>query len=287
MEKIGIASSITKLIKDHQFYIKKKYGQNFLVDQNILLKIVDQADITDQSLVIEIGPGFGSLTEHLIEKAKHVLAYEIDGDFTKHLRETFDKETFTLIYDDILKRDIDSDIASLKTSFSDIVLVANLPYYITTPVVMKVLEQTKSIQRIIVMMQYEVAKRMTSEPDKKDYNALSIAIQYRSDATYLFKVPRSVFIPKPNVDSAIIKLTVYDETPYNLADEQFFFKVVKTSFRQRRKTIYNNLKALEINHNDLKETIIKAGINPSIRAEALDLETFIILTNHLKETIQK
>ena len=258
MSKIGVASRISKIIKDNEFYIKKKYGQNFLVDQNILKKIVNEANLDENTLVIEIGPGFGSLTEHLISNSKHVLAYEIDEDFVSHLTTTFDKEEFTLIHEDVLKRDIDADIASLGVDFSQVVMVANLPYYITTAVIMKVLEKTKSINRMIVMMQYEVAKRMTSKPDTKDYNSLSIAIQYRALAKYLFKVPNTVFIPKPKVDSAIISLDIYKENPFSVGNEELFFEIVKTSFKQRRKTLYNNLKGLEfVTTEEIKNEINK------------------------------
>lgn len=284
MNKIGVASQISKIIKENEFYIKKKYGQNFLVDQNILKKIVNEANLDEETLVIEIGPGFGSLTEHLVNHSKHVLAYEIDEDFVTHLESTFDNEKFTLIHEDVLKRNIDEDIESLGNDFSQVVLVANLPYYITTAVIMKVLENTKSINRMIVMMQYEVAKRITSKPDTKDYNALSIAIQYRSSVKYLFKVPNTVFIPKPKVDSAIISLDIYKENPFFVKNESFFFEIVKTSFKQRRKTLYNNLKGLDfISTQDIKNEINKLGLSETVRAEALDLNTFIELSKGLEQ----
>lgn len=284
MSKIGVASKISEIIRENEFYIKKKYGQNFLIDQNILKKIVNEANLDQNTLVVEIGPGFGSLTEHLVKNSKHVLAYEIDEDFVKHLKTSFEKHSFTLINDDVLKRDMDKDIEELGMEFRQIVMVANLPYYITTPVIMKVLEQTKSINRMIVMMQYEVAKRMTSKPDTKDYNSLSIAIQYRASTKYLFKVPNTVFIPKPKVDSAIISLDIYKKSPFLVEDESFFFEIVKTSFKQRRKTLYNNLKGLEcISTKDIKNEINNLGLSETVRAEALDLNTFIDLSKRLKK----
>ncbi|MEC9484662.1 MAG: 16S rRNA (adenine(1518)-N(6)/adenine(1519)-N(6))-dimethyltransferase RsmA [Candidatus Izemoplasma sp.] len=282
MSKIGRASRISDIIKQKSFYIKKKYGQNFLVDQNILEKIVDAANITDETLVVEVGPGFGSLTEHLIERSKHVLAYEIDEDLVEFLTDTFETDNLTVVHEDVLNREIDDDIEQLDSTFDQVVLVANLPYYITTPVVMKVLEQTTRIERLIVMTQHEVALRMTSNPKTKDYNSLSIAIQYRAETEYLFKVPRTVFIPKPNVDSAIISLKMKQERalPKNL--EPFFFRLIKTSFKQRRKTLYNNLKGFDdINNETIKEAIDALELSPTVRAEALDVHDFIELTHKL------
>ncbi len=282
MSKIGRASRISEIIKDKSFYIKKKYGQNFLVDQNILEKIVSSAEITENTLVVEIGPGFGSLTEHLLDRAKHVLAYEIDEELIEFLSETFESDPLTIIHDDVLNRDIDKDIEQLDTAFDQIILVANLPYYITTPVIMKVLEQTTSVERLIVMMQHEVAMRMTSDPKTKDYNSLSIAIQYRAKAEYLFKVPRTVFIPKPNVDSAIISLTMKENRALPEDREEFFFRLIKASFKQRRKTLYNNLKGFDdIDKETIKDVIESLGLKPTVRAEALDIEDFIALTNTL------
>ena len=236
-----MSRNIKEILKTNRIAIKKRYGQNFLLDHNILRKIADVANIDKNALVIEIGPGLGSLTDYLIQKAKHVLAYEIDKALVPILKEHFKEAPLTLIQDDILKRDIDSDITALNQTFDHVIVVANLPYYITTPILMKCLEESVKIKRMVVMMQYEVAQRITATRKTKDYNALSISIQYRAKTELAFKVSRTVFMPPPNVDSAVVTLDFYDQPPVKLNSEKHFYQLIKAAFKQRRKTILNNL----------------------------------------------
>jgi len=273
-------SHIVTMLKRHDIRIKKKYGQNFLIDDNILRKIVDVSGIDENTLVIEIGPGLGSLTQYLLESSKRVLAYEIDKTFIPILEDYFkDKKSFHLIQDDILKRDIDEDLKPYLEGVKQIVVVANLPYYITTPILMKCLEESKLINRFIVMMQLEVARRLTAHENTKDYNALSVAVQYRTNAKFSFKVPKNVFIPAPNVESAVIKLDVKEETPLNGKQELFFYDFIKQCFKQRRKTILNNLStAYPIEKNKIVEILNEHNYNPQIRAEALTVDDFMRLS---------
>ena len=286
MAKIGTYSKTKKTIDEHDFHIKKKFGQNFLTDQNILEKIVNIPQISSETLVVEIGPGMGSMTEHLLNKAKRVLAYEIDSDLIPILNSNFTNRNLTLINDDILKRTIDQDILSLDENYDRIILVANLPYYITTPIIMKVLEQSTLISELVVMMQYEVAKRFTSKPATKDYNSLSVVIQFKTEATLALKVPRTVFVPAPNVDSAIVCLKVktdYDSIPDDL---EVFYKLVRVSFTQRRKTLVNNLSAaFGLPKSYLGELLVSLGHSESVRAERLSVHDFIELANEFNREI--
>lgn len=273
-------SHIMTMLKHHDIHIKKQYGQNFLIDDNILDKIIDAADIDDKTLVIEIGPGLGSLTKYLLAHAKKVLAYEIDQKLIPILEDYFkDQNHFTLIPDDILKRNIDEDIKPLLEGIEQVVVVANLPYYITTPILMKCLEESTLINRLIVMMQLEVARRLTARENTKDYNALSVAIQYRTHAQFSFKVPKNVFIPAPNVESAVIRLDVKNETPLENKLELFFYDFIRQAFKQRRKTLLNNLStAYQLEKKTVIEILETHGYNPQIRAEALTINDFIVLT---------
>lgn len=272
---------LREIMKKQAISIKKKYGQNFLLDKNILQKITQTASIDKETLVIEIGPGLGSLTEYLLREAKHVLAYEIDDQLIPILKDNYKNSALTLIHDDILKRQIDEDIEALRLSFSRVIVVANLPYYITTAILMKCLEDSKYISKMIVMMQYEVAKRITAEAKTKEYNALSVAIQYRSNTRLAFKVPRSVFLPPPNVDSAVVVLDYYSQPPVSVKSEKHFFQIIKDSFKQRRKTLLNNLAvALNTTKDDLRERLLSIGIDPERRAETLSLEEFATLANY-------
>jgi 16S rRNA (adenine1518-N6/adenine1519-N6)-dimethyltransferase len=286
LKKVGTSKTIQEAIKSNEFRIKKKYGQNFLIDQNILEKIVNEANISKDTLVVEIGPGFGSLTEHLTYKAGHVIAYEIDSDFIQHLNKTFEKEDLTLINEDFLKRDIDVDIKEKSSDYNETVVVANLPYYITTPIIMKILEESKIIDRLVIMMQLEVARRVTSKPKTKDYNSLSIAIQYQAEANFLFKVPKNVFIPAPRVESAIIEIKKIKNKPKQPKNEQFFFSLVRKSFTQRRKTLANNIsKAFNISKIDLYSIFSELGYKDTVRAEELNVGDFIDLSDILEKRV--
>ncbi len=286
MAKIVSINKTKSTLEKHRFYIKKKYGQNFLIDQNILRNIVEIPPITKETLVIEIGPGLGSLTEHLLNKAKHVLAYEIDQDLIPILKETFDFKKLTILNQDFLKCDIDSDIKQLNISYDQVIVVANLPFYITTPIILKIIEESAIVKEMILMTQQEVAERLTSKPSTKDYNSLSIAIQYKTIANIALRVPRTVFIPAPNVDSAVVKLKVIDEITNKPKNEQLFYEVVRSSFAQRRKTLVNNLhNKYQIDKETLINLLIKLDLDPRIRAENLSVSDFIRLADKLLEVI--
>ncbi len=286
MDKIGTVSKTQTAIKKHDFHIKKKFGQNFLTDQNILRKIVNIPNISKNTLVVEIGPGLGSLTELLLEKAKRVLAYEIDSDLIPILEEHFVGKNLTLKHQDILKSNVDEDIKSLEEEYENIVLVANLPYYITTPIIMKVLEESKLIKQLTVMMQLEVARRFTSKPSTKDYNSLSVVIQYKTNAQLALKVPRTVFIPAPNIDSGIVKLDVKEKIDILPDDEEVFFKLVRTAFTQRRKTLTNNLSTgFGIPKSEINDILVLLGYSQTVRAEALSVEEFVYLSNEFTREI--
>lgn len=286
MAKIGTVESTNITLKKHNFHIKKKYGQNFLTDQNILRNITDVALIDKETLVVEIGPGFGSMTEILLEKAKKVLAYEIDSDLIPILNDNFNNDNLILINDDILKRNIDDDIKNLNGDFKKVVLVANLPYYITTPIIMKVLEQSNFIKELVVMMQLEVARRFTSKPRTKDYNSLSVVIQFKTESKIAIKVPKTVFVPAPNVDSAVVYMKVKDIIEPTPADLEVFFKLVRVSFTQRRKTLVNNLsKGFNLSKDIIKEHLVECAIGENVRAEELTVEDFIELSNKFNREI--
>lgn len=282
-DKIGKVESTRKIIDENNFYIKKKFGQNFLTDSNILNKIVESADIDDSIDVLEIGPGLGALTEVIAKKARRVLAYEIDKDLIPILNKNLiDFNNITIVNDDILKRDINKDLDLYFKDSKKIVLIANLPYYITTPIILTLLEQTTKIKEYVMMMQEEVADRITSKPDVKDYNALSIAIQYRAKAYKVLRVPSTVFIPRPLVDSAVIRLDLYDKMPYKANNEEHFFKLVRASFAQRRKTLMNNLVNAGYAKDSVVEVLSKLNLNLAIRSEALSVLDFVNLSNELE-----
>jgi 16S rRNA (adenine1518-N6/adenine1519-N6)-dimethyltransferase len=282
MAEIGKISKIKELLQTNKLQAKKKYGQNFLVDQNILNNIVRLSGITSETKVIEIGPGLGSLTELLVEHSKKVLAYEIDRDFIPILETQFQDGNFSVIEDDFLKRDVDKDIKDILED-EEVVVVSNLPYYITTPIIFKILEETKRIKRMVFMMQLEVARRMTSEPSTKDYNALSVIIQYKTKAKFGMRIPRTVFIPEPNVDSAVIVLDKKD-TKGRVSNEEEFINFVKTAFNQRRKTLVNNIIGLfDTTKSELMIDLDSLGYSPSIRAEKCSVEDFIQLYEYFYE----
>ncbi|MBN2504527.1 MAG: 16S rRNA (adenine(1518)-N(6)/adenine(1519)-N(6))-dimethyltransferase RsmA [Bacilli bacterium] len=267
--------------------IKKHLGQNFLSDQNILSKIVAAAEIDPETYVIEIGPGTGALTEKLL-KAKKVLAYEIDKELIPGLTKRFSHSgNLTILNQDILSVDIDQDIEKHFGPKTRAIVVANLPYYITTPILMKFLETSKLVDKMILMMQMEVARRLTSKPNTKDYNALSVAISYRSSAEYLFKVPRTVFYPQPNVDSAVVSIKTRYSKPLMPNNESFFFVMVRNCFQQRRKTLANNLLSAypKFERNQLETILSESKIDAKARAETLSLEDFIRLSDVLEKFV--
>ena len=280
--------SVTKAVLDrHGFTFKKSFGQNFLTDTNILQKIVDTAEIDDQVNVIEIGPGIGALTEFLAERAAEVMAFEIDHRLVPILADTLrDFDNVTVVNEDILKVDLAQHIQNFKNPELPIKVVANLPYYITTPILMHLIESGIPFSEFVVMMQKEVADRISAQPNTKAYGSLSIAVQYYMTAKVAFIVPRTVFVPAPNVDSAILKMVRRPEPAVAVEDESFFFKVSKASFTHRRKTLWNNLtgyfgKAEEVK-DKLTKALDQAGLSASVRGEALSLAEFARLADALK-----
>ena len=280
--------SVTKAVLErHGFTFKKSFGQNFLTDTNILQKIVDTAEIDDQVNVIEIGPGIGALTEFLAERAAQVMAFEIDHRLVPILADTLrDFDNVTVVNEDILKVDLAQHIQNFKNPDLPIKVVANLPYYITTPILMHLIESGIPFSEFVVMMQKEVADRISAKPNTKAYGSLSIAVQYYMTAKVAFIVPRTVFVPAPNVDSAILKMVRRPEPAVAVEDEKFFFKVSKASFIHRRKTLWNNLTGYFGKTDEIKDKLTKAldqaGLSPSVRGEALGLEEFASLADVLK-----
>ena len=285
MQKIGTINKTKQILEENGFYMKKKFGQNFLIDQNILSGIVSTAEINKNVNVIEIGPGIGSLTEHLIHNANKVISYEIDNSLIPILTKQFSSyENFTLINQDILKADIENDIKKYFNDDLDVYVVANLPYYITTPIIMHLLENVPQIKRYAVMVQLEVADRIVANKGGKDYNNLTIAIKYRAKTYKALNVSRNVFMPKPNVDSAVVIFDIYDEKPYKVDDEKFFLELIKKAFVNRRKTLVNNLnQGYSLPKDQIIELLINLSFDPNVRSEALDISDFVLLAKELKK----
>lgn len=272
------------ILRRHDFNFKKKFGQNFLTDHNILTKITQTAEISKEVNVIEIGPGIGSLTQYLLEEAAEVMAFEIDKSLIPILEETMAPyDNFTLVSADILKVDLLSEIQKFKNPNLPIKVVANLPYYITTPILMHLIESKIPFSEFVVMMQKEVADRIAASPKTKAYGSLSIAVQYYMGASVAFIVPRTVFIPAPNVDSAILKMVRREAPLVEVEDEEWFFKTMHSSFVHRRKTLMNNLQAAfgKESKPEIEKLLAQAEISPTIRGEALSIEEFAKLADAL------
>ncbi|MEW8985653.1 MAG: 16S rRNA (adenine(1518)-N(6)/adenine(1519)-N(6))-dimethyltransferase RsmA [Bacillus sp. (in: firmicutes)] len=274
------------ILEKYGFSFKKSLGQNFLIDPNILKRIVDHADITKETGTIEIGPGIGALTEHLARSSKKVVAFEIDQRLLPILKETLSPyDNVEIIHQDVLKANVKAVMDEKFTDISDVMVVANLPYYVTTPIIMKLLEEKLPIRGIVVMLQKEVAERISAQPGTKDYGSLSIAIQYYTTAEVVMTVPKTVFVPQPNVDSAIIRLTRRDKPAVEMKDEAFFFQVIKASFAQRRKTILNNLTNQLPLGKEKKDLIVlaleAAEIDPGRRGETLSIQEYARLSDEL------
>ena len=286
--RIADYSVTCAILERHGFTFKKSFGQNFLTDTNILQKIVDTAEIDKKINVIEIGPGIGALTEFLAENAAEVMAFEIDDRLVPILADTLrDFDNVTVVNQDILKVDLAQYIAEFKNPDLPVKVVANLPYYITTPILMHLIESGIPFSEFVVMMQKEVADRISAQPNTKAYGSLSIAVQYYMTAKVAFIVPRTVFVPAPNVDSAILKMVRRDQPAVEVQDEKFFFKVSKVSFVHRRKTLWNNLTShfgkSEETKAKLTAALEQAELSPSVRGEALTLADFARLADALKE----
>lgn len=272
------------ILRRHDFNFKKKFGQNFLTDHNILTKITETADLSKEVNVIEIGPGIGSLTQYLLEEAAEVMAFEIDKSLIPILEETMAPyDNFTLVSEDILKVDLLSEIQKFKNPNLPIKVVANLPYYITTPILMHLIESKIPFSEFVVMMQKEVADRIAASPKTKAYGSLSIAVQYYMEASVAFIVPRTVFIPAPNVDSAILKMVRREAPLVEVEDEEWFFKTMHSSFVHRRKTLMNNMQAAfgKESKPEIEKLLAQAEISPTIRGEALSIEEFAKLADAL------
>ncbi len=281
-EKKLYSPKIMKEILDrHGFEFSKSLGQNFLIDGNIINKIVDAAGIDDNTGVVEIGPGFGTLTQGLCNKAKKVVAIEIDKSLKPVHLETLNYDNLKIIYDDFMKVDInkliEDEFKGLKVK-----LVANLPYYITTPIIMKVLEDKLNFSSITVMVQKEVAHRLSAKPGNKDYGAISLAVEYRANARVSLIVPSTVFMPRPKVDSAVITIDILDEPRVIVKDEKALFTVIRAAFGQRRKTIHNSLSSnLNIDKDKIREAIENVNLDPGIRAEMLTIYDFAKLAEEI------
>ncbi|CAH0347570.1 16S rRNA (adenine(1518)-N(6)/adenine(1519)-N(6))-dimethyltransferase RsmA [Bacillus sp. CECT 9360] len=274
------------ILEKYGFSFKKRLGQNFLIDTNILNRIVDHAELSECSGAIEIGPGIGALTEQLAKRSKKVVAFEIDQRLLPILKETLSPyDNIQIIHQDILKADVAQVINEEFQGVEDLMVVANLPYYVTTPIILKLLTDNLPIRGIVVMLQKEVADRIAANPGTKEYGSLSIAIQYYTEAETVMIVPKSVFVPQPNVDSAVIRLIRREKPPVEVMDEDFFFVVTRSSFAQRRKTILNNLTSQLPDGKEKKERILEAleqtGIDPTRRGETLSIGEFGKLSNAL------
>lgn len=284
MAYLGSPSATREVINKYSFAFQKKFGQNFLIDSNILENIVGAAEITKEDFVLEIGPGIGTMTQYLCEAARQVVAVEIDKMLIPILQDTLSEyDNVEVINEDVLKVDIKS-LAEEKNCGRPIKVVANLPYYITTPIIMGLFESGVPIESITIMVQKEVADRMQTGPGTKDYGALSLAVQYYANAKVMLNVSAQCFMPRPNVDSAVIKLTRHKTPTVDVQDEKLMFKIIRASFNQRRKTLVNGLKnssELSFSKEQIVEAIANIGKAETIRGEALTLEEFAQLSNEL------
>lgn len=286
MAYLGTPSATKEIINKYSFAFQKKFGQNFLIDSNVLESIIRGAEITKDDFVLEIGPGIGTMTQYLCEAARQVVAVEIDKMLIPILEDTLSEyDNVEVINQDVLKVDIKS-LAEEKNNGKPIKVVANLPYYITTPIIMGLFESGVPIDSITIMVQKEVADRMQTGPGSKDYGALSLAVQYYATAKVILNVSATCFMPRPNVDSAVIKLTRHKEPTVNVADEKLMFKIIRASFNQRRKILVNGLKnspELSFSKEQIVKAIEKIGKPETIRGEALTLEEFAELANAFTE----
>lgn len=284
MEKLSNPQRTIEVIKKYEFCFQKKFGQNFLIDGHVLDKIIAGAGVTKDDMVLEIGPGIGTMTQYLAEAAGKVVAVEIDRNLLPILQETLaDYDNVKVIHADVLSLDLEK-LVQEENGGRPIKVVANLPYYITTPIIMALFEQHVPLANVTVMVQKEVAARMKSGPGSKDYGALSLAVQYYAEPYIVANVPCNCFMPRPNVDSAVIRLTRYEEPPVQVKDEKMLFKIIRASFNQRRKTLQNGLNnssELNFTKDQIVAAIAEAGFSPSVRGEALTLEQFAKLTDIL------
>ena len=292
MAYLGTPTATAQVIKKYGFSFQKKFGQNFLIDANILEKIIASAEITKEDCVIEIGPGIGTMTQYLAENAREVVAVEIDKNLIPILEDTLKEyENVSILNEDILKVDLNR-LVKEKNNGRPIKVVANLPYYITTPIIMGLFESHVPLSSITIMVQKEVADRMQVGPGTKDYGALSLAVQYYAKPEIMLNVPPACFMPRPNVGSAVIRLTRFEEPPAKTQDERKMFSIIRAAFNQRRKTLANALtnglaytneegKVIHVSRKEVCEALEKMGLSQTIRGEALSLEQFARLSNLL------
>lgn len=289
-EKLGNPQKTIEIIQKYQFAFQKKFGQNFLIDQHVLEKIIRAAGVEKDDMVLEIGPGIGTMTQYLAENAGKVVAVEIDKNLIPILKETLaGYDNVTVINEDILKLDIKA-LAQEYNQGRPIKVVANLPYYITTPIIMGLFESGVPIDNITVMVQKEVADRMQAGPGTKDYGALSLAVQYYAEPYIAANVPPNCFIPRPNVGSAVIRLTRHDKPPVETADSSLMFDLIRASFNQRRKTLQNglnNAQNLSFTKEQIGAAIESMGLPATVRGEALTLEQFAGLANYFSQIKQE
>lgn len=282
MATLGIPQNTIAVLQKYHFNFQKKFGQNFLIDTHVLEKIIEAAGVTKDDFVLEIGPGIGTMTQYLCEHARSVAAVEIDKNLIPILEDTLSAyDNVEVINEDILKVDI-NQLAQEKNGGRPIKVVANLPYYITTPIIMGLFESHVPIDSITIMVQKEVADRMQVGPGTKDYGALSLAVQYYAKPEIVANVPPNCFMPRPNVGSAVIRLTRHKEVPVQVEDEKLMFRIIRASFNQRRKTLANGLKnsgELALSKEVIEESIKELGVPVNIRGEALSLEQFAELSN--------
>ena len=265
------------LLDKNEFRLKKQFGQNFIVDENIINNIISKAELNKDIMVIEIGPGAGSLTYKLAINSKNVLCYEIDTSLEPILKENLkDLDNVDVIFNDFLKADVKRDLEKYK--FNKLYVVANLPYYITTPIITKIIEDEIPVDKMVVMVQKEVGDRFKAQPNSKDYNSLSIYLNYYYEISKLMDISRNIFIPKPNVDSIIVCFEKRSDK-VKVVDEKLFFKLVRDAFKQKRKNLRNNLKEYDL--DKIEKILNELGLNLNVRAEALSIETFAHIANNL------
>ena len=281
---LGNPQNTIEVLQKYNFSFQKKFGQNFLIDTHVLDKIIQSANITEDDMVLEIGPGIGTMTQYLAQAAGKVIAVEIDKNLIPILEDTLSGyDNVRVINEDVLKLDL-KKLADEENNGKPVKVVANLPYYITTPIIMGLFENEVPVESITVMVQKEVADRMQTGPGNKDYGALSLAVQYYADPYIVANVPPNCFMPRPKVGSAVIRLTTYDNPPVEVDDEKLMFRIIRASFNQRRKTLANGLKNaadLDIPKELIAESIESLGHGPSVRGEALTLEEFAALSNYI------
>lgn len=286
MANLGIPQNTIEVLQKYHFNFQKKFGQNFLIDSNVLDRIIQSAQISKEDCVLEIGPGIGTMTQYLAENAREVVAVEIDKALIPILGETLaEYNNVTVINQDILKLDI-NQIVQEKNQGKPIKVVANLPYYITTPIIMNLFEKKVPLKSITIMVQKEVADRIQVGPGTKDYGALSLAVQYYAKPQIVTYVPPNCFIPRPNVGSAVICLNRYEQPPVKVSDEAFLFALIRASFNQRRKTLVNgllNASHLSISKEQIQTALEQMGLSATVRGEALTLEQFAELSRLLKK----